>query len=574
MYNLCIFILIFLIFIKFVSSLSGSKLLQMSNLQVSAGQTGIYLDEVRRNVSIFSSNIYSENTGLYTHGGGNMVLASTEICSQREHGISLYYGGTVQVTDSVFAKNKYSAILVHYPYRNSEEIRLGIANCTFSDNSVGILLKKISRNHAGEFVLYVSNSLFKNNDDAILNNVGHYYDPTYKLELSFFGNVVRNNTRGITYLNDNYNWNIVNNTFESSNGHMIKIKSSGSINMHNNEFKQATCRAREKFNEVQLISVTTKDDIFLFEDNYIHDNYKCYVLVYIESNSARSEINNNRFQNNEVYNSVLSVVVTNPESKAYKQNINNNTLEENKAASCGISQGVTLTGSREIVITGNVFNNVNLTYELANQLYTVNDTFITDASFNYWGVDTAKEILNRIWDGRHKIWTSVTKYHPFYTNIEKSKISMDTSQMEVIKNENVLSGRIDKSVTLSNTNVSYILKSSLIVSRGAALTVKEGVSLFFSMTASLVVYGQLEIQGTELNPVFLKKVIVPEEECSKTSMYLLRLSGGSSSEGILEFLDHDGYWYPFCEREWTAENTRTACTQLGLGKRMYIIFSL
>ena len=554
-----------------VSLFSGSKepnqVLALSNVQVSGFNTGIYLGDIWKNVSLLSSDINSANTGVFANGGGNMDFSSNKIASNNEHGISFYYfRGTLEITDSVFDRNMKNAILVNYGYHNNEEIRLSVSNSTISGNLVGFLFNKASRSYAGDAAFDVNNNVFTNNEDAILNTVGNYYNPKYKLDFSFSGNVVKNNTRGITYQNQNYKewhtWNISRNTFESSSGHLMKIKGSGSID--NNEFQQATCGTMGT-SYGELISITATDHLFQFTENNIHDNSMCVGLVRIESDSTLSAVNSNRFQNNKVSSFILHLTATNPTTNVYKQEIKDNILEGNKATLCGNTRVITLTGTRETVVTGNILDNANLTYELRNELYTVNDTLVTDASLNYWGTETAKEILERIWDGRRKIWRPVSKYSPFYINRDRSDTATDTFEVGVVKEEYMLSGRMSKSVTLSKTDNSYILESDLVVSRGLTLTIKEGVTLLLTPQTNLVVNGQLDVQGTELNPVVIDTVVLPDKGCS--NKYILRLSGGTKTEGILEYL-HEGLWYPFCVYEWTAENTRTACTQLGLGTRM------
>ena len=544
----------------------------LSNIHVSGFNTGIYLDEVWNNIEISSSKLDLGNQGIYANSGGNMSIVNCEVMSQMKNGITLNnFRGNVHVSGTKCFNITRTALLVRYNYHKNEHISLTLTDSMLWKNSVGFEFYKSDYwsyvNHGSATFILKSNS-FQENEDAILsssyrkiNNVG------YMVNLTVLNNTLVNNTRGLTYYKHNhiqwFTWQIENNTFVSLKEKVLKIHGIGTIKK--NRILQTKCNSSDLFSKkISLESIYAKvtGTDFEFSENIIENNSMCYVLVKIESDAVESLVTNNSLNDNIINKTLLEVTAKNPVI------VQNNILQNNKASAFGWeTEAVLLKGTKGIQITGNILNNPGLKYEMRNDLLTFNESEKTNATLNYWGSKTAKEISQRILDGSQKTAASVVQYSPFYLNPDRTTTTSDQFQVNVLRNGSKLGGRMSRSITLRNRHESYIIESDLIIHEGVTLSILDGVTVLIRPNVNILVYGQLEVRGTELRPVkFDTASAVQHAQYTRLRLSPGRNAAASKNEGILE-IQLNGTWYPLCKREWTLDNTRTACRQLGLGSR-------
>ena len=540
----------------------------LANIHVSGFNTGIYLDEVWNNIEISSSKLDLGNHGIYANGGGNMSIFNCEVMFQMKNGITFYYfRGNVHVSGTKCFNITQTALSVRYSYHENENISLTLTDSMLWKNSVGFQFYKADYRRKGNADFIVKSNSFQENDDAILSSLYSDTDSVgYMVNLTLLNNTLVNNTRGLTYHKHNriqwFTWQIENNTFVSLREKVLKIHGIGTIKK--NRIMQTKCNSFDLFSKkisLESIFANVTGTDFEFSENIIENNSMCYVLVKIESDAVESLITNNSLNDNIINKTLLDVTAKNPVI------VRNNILQNNKASAFGWeTEAVLLKGTKGIQITGNVLNNPGLKYEMRNDLLTFNESEKTNATLNYWGFKMAKEISQRILDGSLKITASVVQYSPFYLNPDRTTTTSDQFQVNVLRNGSKLGGRMSRSITLGNRHESYIIESDLIIHEGVKLSILDGVTVLIRPNVNILVYGQLEVRGTELRPVkFDTASAVQHAQYNR-----LRLSPGnaaaSKNEGILE-IQLNGTWYTLCEREWTSDNTRTACRQLGLGSR-------
>ena len=607
--------------IIFAAPKQANSHLKLTDIQLSGLYHGIRLDSVMNNIELNKLDIHSGRYGIITNsGGGNITIKTCKLYKNRQYGMRLQsfsgnididntqilqnaYGialqsstlnvdiadtefsrnthglrlhnfrGTADIDSTDFLQNTKYAVSV-YANNNNQQIVLALTNLRISYSSVGIQFSKYGyyRTQDGNATVHIRNNTIRDNTDAIHGNMQYNrYQGQYPVTWDIAQNDFINNTRGITLVYHNQNHiqrhslNIQNNTFKSSKAYFMNVKGSGMIT--NNNFIHGACSEISQRSKLfdPLIFVNATGEHLQFAGNTVFNNSFCSIAAKIECVSKSCSVLNNTFGQNNIYGSVLGVT-SNPIVKASGLIVEGNILENNKALVCETST-VYADGTRQIIIRNNIFDNPSLTYEIRNELATINETAKTDATLNYWGVITAKKISRRIWDGRQKMWTSVTEFSPFYLTKDMKKTTTDVTENNVMLKDFTLSGRLSESLSLTQQNKKYIIASDLIIPGGVSLTIMEGVILSFVPKANLVVNGQLSIRGTEVRPVTFERA-EPAQNIGCKRRYLLRLTGGSGHEGILEHL-LGGKWIPFCSQAWTMENTKVACRQLGFGARMY-----
>ena len=174
--------------------------------------------------------------------------------------------------------------------------------------------------------------------------------------------------------------------------------------------------------------------------------------------------------------------------------ITNNTITDNS------NYGLYFDGAKNSdddpipVVTGNsIFANSTANFFVSD--FEGGPTVTLNATGNWWGTTEPREIAVGITDYSD----STDSLDPFVDYLG----FLDGPDGEpAVVDEDILVGAITGDTVLG-AGITYLLIGNVVVESGVTLTIENGSHLVFSDQYTLVVSGNLEIQGTELSPVLL-----------------------------------------------------------------------
>jgi len=312
--------------------------------------------------------------------------------------------------------------------------------------------------------------------------------------------------------------------------------------------------------ELNMFVNNTVKVLTIIDDNQCWSNDK--------SNPVRLKIRQNVFKMNRVTENVLFIDLSAfPETRS--STVINNTFEENKLATKLPSlyrrtstHAVIVIKEGTFVLRENIFENPGFTFQMSS--LRPDHLRVVDAKFNWWGTTDECEIVDKIFDFRHRVHLSPIDFFPYRISYNESDIvNANISRPSCFLRNRSIGGILDRPLILSSEGLPYAVRDDIVILAKGSLVIQKNVTLVFPPRSAMVVQGSLHVGGTENEKVRFKK----------QSPYhgKFRLAGASGPwEGRVEFLVN-GTWLPLCLPYYKLFYTesRIICQQLNFDYRSY-----
>lgn len=294
--------------------------------------------------------------------------------------------------------------------------------------------------------------------------------------------------------------------------------------------------------------------------------------VNIKSRDVRLHIRQNIFKLNRVVENVIFIDFS-LFSEARFAVLTNNTLEDNEPATKDrfpkfnrrtTTRAVIVLKEGSFTLRGNIFENSGFVHQFSTLRHDSRRT--VDAQFNWWGTADECEIIDRIFDFRHRVSLSPVDYFPFVVSSNKSLVKSNISRPFCFLRNGTIGGIVDRRLTLLSSGSPYEVRDDIIILTNGTLVVPKNVTLQFPPRSVMIVQGTLLVSGTENEKVrFVKKFHQGN----------FRLAGRSGPwEGRVEFLVNNT-WLPLCLPYYVSFATagELICQQYGLYYQRYETWS-
>ena len=215
----------------------------------------------------------------------------------------------------------------------------------------------------------------------------------------------------------------------------------------------------------------------LFDNNNCGANYR--------SNPVNFVIRKNNFTKNRAENVVFIDYGSFPDTRS--ATIANNSFEDNDAGTKDLFPNLfhrTTTRAAIVLREGsftlrkNVFENPSFPLQFSTLRY--DHRQVIDAKFNWWGTEKECEIVDKIFDFRHRVQLSPVEFFPYLLSSNKSHV-VDSSILRpsCFLRNGTIGGIVDRPLALSSEDSPYDVCDDVIILTNGSLVIPKNVSLLF-----------------------------------------------------------------------------------------------
>ena len=451
---------------------------------------------------------------------------------------------------------------------------ISISNCLITDGSIAIYMRAGSLH-----TLLVTDSEIYNYDMVI-----HHYSPRDAVFVVLYRCTLVGNNRIVKLVNEYRRLNI---TLDLSKCRISRTRYNGfdinvdqfavKLSFNNNTFfknEGTLLRVWRRFSDNSRSTIRIDKNVFV--NNFLSSGYALIEFSGKGVGTIFTNICENSFTENKC-SFLVKVDIRSNRLGPGNLSFNNNILEDNEgipfnsqeyvdADVKSYSLGLLGCIPNKFDIQYNVFDNELMEKELflgqtcgSNYL---SKNFYIDATFNYWGELSTKNLRERIfqpanWNDRPRV-----KYLPAVASRNFSDII--TSELPL--NQSHIGGYVSTSLRLSKSYSPYVVIDDLTISENVTLEIEAGVQIYFKSNIGLFVSGNIIARGTTREKV---KLCSLEFKC-KHEERMIRLTGRNREfeyTGKLEIFV-DGRWLAACPYYFTSRDGSVACRQLGYGRYM------
>lgn len=105
---------------------------------------------------------------------------------------------------------------------------------------------------------------------------------------------------------------------------------------------------------------------------------------------------------------------------------------------------------------------------------------VIDAKFNWWGTEKECEIVDKIFDFRHRVQLSPVKFFPYLLSSNKSLVvDLSISRPSCFLRNGTIGGIVDRPLALSSEDSPYDVRDDVIILTNGSLVIPKNVSLLF-----------------------------------------------------------------------------------------------
>lgn len=183
--------------------------------------------------------------------------------------------------------------------------------------------------------------------------------------------------------------------------------------------------------------------------------------------------------------------------------IKNNTFADNQGKRSYVNsytrikaQAVLIVKEGRFTVEGNRFDNPLFSHDVATLLR--DETRFVNAEGNWWGSQDECKIKKRIFDFEDRIDLARIQYYPYLDSFGFTNMSFHRGMRPSCFLEgNKIGGILDRDVTLTKGNESYLATGDVIVLSNGTLTIEGNVTVEFPLQAVFFVQGQVLANGTD-----------------------------------------------------------------------------
>ncbi|XP_076316874.1 uncharacterized protein LOC143229050 isoform X1 [Tachypleus tridentatus] len=443
---------------------------------------GIFLlyNSIFRNVQSYRSNPLNVYLEDYTYTCAYRDLPFTEYPYEEYERPQVYKrdvsNNDLQIYDSeeineavFYHQRKKRASLFDDDYLTAEQsVGVVIKNCVFEQNNYPVSLQNNFYSYYTDIeipnlkVVLTNCTFHENSNDALkVTMYTSRNSPQVILEISH--NVFTEN-RGTTVYLDAH--------FESSS--KINIKQ----NVFSGNSKKETWR---NSNSESVLRMEFSDAETLVERNTFLENREL-TLVLLAHKKGNMDIHSN-----------VSIV--------------SNILENNNFSSEGTSLLLSSFDVPSLVITKNVFDNPMADCEVKSS--SVEDLVFISAQYNYWGVNSEVELLERVCDFHKNVTRSLLllwpalAVRPLDGNVSTQLLTGETTKVSFCGG---LGGVLNQNIHVLMEDSPCLLNYSILVNYSSEVLLDHGVELLFEKGRGIFLLGSLISRGTENFPVIMKNM--------------------------------------------------------------------
>ncbi|XP_035215433.1 protein bark beetle-like, partial [Stegodyphus dumicola] len=516
-------------------------LVEYQSGQNPSGEAIVYIASVdgQRNKAAWETHPSIHINSVKIHGCSRGISShhyNRDVSDYGDH-FHRYTNETILITNTDISYSRSEAMFVWTPFwdpyiKNLAEINYTIINCTMLENSKVLLhYSRDIRNSNNLFHWTINNTLIENNAEGGIDIRLPYvwqYSENFTHSFAMHNCSLRRN-RGFEF---------------SISGHFARI------NISQNIFENNICKKG-------ILSFLGMEKELLIEDNFISNNSAAHGIEFNLQSHA------NKF----------GVVPA-----SFRRNIVTHNLDIGSGQKFGYqptSYAVGIRGVQLINITRNLFENINMQFELLAGVLTGSIEKKINVRENWWGTDNATIIQNRIFDFDDWNGYAIAEFAPYLRvrNIDGGTLSFNNEQQSLSVN-GVLGGRLFDDLMLEGDK-RYVIASDLTVMPGVRLTLEPGVVLEFYPSVGILALGDIVAQGTINNPIILKPAKIfnerrfrrqagSQKERKPRSRLCVNEKNCERRDGFLEVYNSTTQqWVPVCDARFTERNAQVVCKELG-----------
>lgn len=397
--------------------------------------------------------------------------------------------------------------------------------CIFTRNGIGIVAE---HNHV-DFANNVWHwhiehcQVFENNQGGFVMELPRVNDREERQIHSFsLDNTVFRNNRNFAFIINGYYANV-------------------SIML--NTFTDNKCR-------LGLIAISGMEKDLRFERNVISSNQGRFMVeLDMGSHSEYAAIVSGSFHYNDIRNNL-------PDSN---QPIGNQPH----------TYSVAFRGVLNVTANRNLFENINMQYELVAGVMALSLRNTMNAIENWWGSVIQFQIKQRIFDFDDWNNFAIAEYAPFLDTPDFKAETIPGSAIDEEIDLDRLGGRIVRDFTIPARREPYIVYSDLTVMEGAILKIPAGTEFQFQPNVGILVLGILEARGLPYSRIKMGPIRKPSSSnlsrTRRATSNWLRLVGGmNEDEGFLELYNTTSKSYNLvCDKQFNEKTAEVVCRELG-----------
>ena len=407
-------------------SLANGIVIKLDNNRMTTAETVFYELEASNN----------EKTGIFIDSVGlpsNITFFKVNKCvvyRNKEHGLDVRANASVSLTECLIQENKHTGVYVYQ--RNGGKIKL--KSSTILQN----FMYAIYEYYTEEIVL--ESCLFANR----FYRKYYYYYQSYiylrkgyrsKFEITIVNNTFNNITNGIEvisywYGSGNFYIHLENNTFTGGNK-ILRIVDNRYYNYIYN-----------------MTYITVKNNIFINNTNMYGQLFE-----YEISSVGFVSFENNIFEGN------MAKQIIRIHGRYGRRSFGNILIHSNQfLLDWATDSIVDVQNYHTITITNNIFKNADVG-ACCLKAPRFDNVFSINATHNYWGTNSAMEVVDRVCGFEKDMTKSFIYYIPFYTEEDLrgfSKISQDSFNV---------SGALGGLIINDSTITDVMVAASLLISR-------------------------------------------------------------------------------------------------------------
>ena len=528
-------------------------------------QNGLFFQRValKSNISDSSFDANWANGFEIDHGTGDIQFRRVTAVLNRFSGVRLANGKT----SSTFLFCNFSKNREDGCYISNQESAFQLFNCTATSNlrhgislfdGRGYYYYNDPSSHQFRHFSLVSSTINDNGQYGVkLRPYCQYWsESAVNVTVRILNNQIERNSGGIILSPDRCYWYrqntrkvsaiVSNNHFEGNKINTFYVYCTGRLGLE----------AIIEFNKF----VNNTDKVFT-----VGDDSRCFANY--KSKPVHLKIRKNVFKKNRVTGNVIFIDFSAfPETRSSA--VMNNTFEENKLATKLPSfyrrtstYAVIVVKEGTFVIRENIFENPGFAYQVSS--LRPDHLLVVDAKYNWWGTADECEIVDKIFDFRHRVHLSPIDFFPYRISYNKSVIvNSNISRPSCFLRNRSIGGILDRPLVLTSDGLPYEVRDDIVILATGSLVIQKNVTLEFPPRSAMVVQGSLYVDGTHNEKVVFMK---------KRHHGKFRLAGESGPwEGRVEFLVNET-WLPLCLPYYKSFYTegQIICQQLNLNYRWY-----
>jgi len=233
--------------------------------------------------------------------------------------------------------------------------------------------------------------------------------------------------------------------------------------------------------------INNTDKVLTFLDNNrCGANYK--------SNPVNFFITENIFTKNRAENILFIDYSSFPDTRS--ATIANNSFEDNDVGTRDLfpnffsrttTRAVVVLKEGNFTLRENVFENPNF----ALQFSTLRHDYkrVVDAKQNWWGTEKECEIVDKIFDFRHRVQLSAVEFFPYFLSSNKSLVvDSRIPRPSCFLRKASIGGIVDRPLSLSSAGSPYKVRDDVIILTNGSLVVPKNVTLLFPPRSVVSLY--------------------------------------------------------------------------------------